>query len=289
MLKPGRNILILGLAAVLINITPLGQALYENNDVYDPKSSSRKSGVDVPRDFFTPPTPRFEKIDPEEFADYHKTHYSPYAKILIPRPVQIGETRLNQGFYLVKLDVVNPNSKDVTYHHTTQASVEFQKIKTPMGTVTDIVTDTHQIKQEVPAGKDVSDKPKRKKGQKPDNSDVALTNDQTETPEVSSRKKQLSWTRVEKAPKSQGGYKAKPGNAQQDPPQVRFMIKREGEVLLSIPIQDREALAKETPQGPAAELSIDAENPVDTEVVRIKYCVKKMCYRSAPLQPGLVQ
>jgi hypothetical protein len=81
------------------------KAEYENSDIPDPASSIRRSGITTPREYYIPPTPPFEKIDPREFEDYGRLAYSPYTQLQIPRPIMVGRIRLKEGYYLVKLDI----------------------------------------------------------------------------------------------------------------------------------------------------------------------------------------
>ncbi len=85
-------------------------AQYENDTLYDARSSEHKSGANTPREYFIPPTPPYNKTDLKEYLDYRNTYYSPYAQLQLFRMVQIGKTRLNVGYYLVKLSMVLPKN-----------------------------------------------------------------------------------------------------------------------------------------------------------------------------------
>jgi len=85
---------------VVMGFSQLAKAI--EPDFYDPRSSLHRSGVDVPRDYFQPPIPAYNKLDPAEYQDYHKKAYSPYARLAILRQVQYNDTVLPAGYYLVK-------------------------------------------------------------------------------------------------------------------------------------------------------------------------------------------
>jgi len=77
-------------------------ALAVEPDFYDPRSSLHRSGVDVPRDYFLPQTPAYNRLDPAEYKDYYKKGYAPYASLKVFRTVQSNDTVLPAGYYLVK-------------------------------------------------------------------------------------------------------------------------------------------------------------------------------------------
>jgi hypothetical protein len=75
-------------------------------ELYDPKSSHSKSGVpeaDRPQKFYIPPVPEFKDVDLTEGDDYYRKEYSPYAQVLVPRPLTYAGQKLERGYYLVKL------------------------------------------------------------------------------------------------------------------------------------------------------------------------------------------
>lgn len=95
---------------------PLAQANNKNGDVLeqDPKSSQNQSGVEVPHQYFLPPAPSFEKLDPTEFEDYRKRHYPPYGQLQVLKQVSVGTTVLQPGYYMVKLEAPPVESSSPT-------------------------------------------------------------------------------------------------------------------------------------------------------------------------------
>lgn len=184
--------------------------VYVNDKLKDSRSSIWQSGVVTPREYFLPQEPAYDKIDPEEEADYIKTHYTPYAQLQIYHPVQVGKTRLIPGYYLVKINV---------------GDAESQK--------------------------------RREKNKNP------------------------------QSRKSFPSLEAQSGS--EPPPQISFIIKQSGQVFATLPAESSEEQKKKLKKGSLAQLVVLPGNPITPQIVRIKYCVKNMCYQSAPLEPGLVQ
>lgn len=242
-IKPLHRFLIL---LVLIIGTSLAYAEYVNDDIYDPKSSRNKSGVNTPREYYIPPNPPYEKIDPKEFADYHKTYYSPYAQLQVPRPIQIGNVRLREGYYLVKLDVVDPPPRPLNLSPPSSPSVDSQP--TPPNTSLFEKAQTVWPWQK------------------------------NEKNEVQNSQKRKFYPAVH--PDVIDPYER---------PQVSLLLKQMGSVEVVIPVYTSEPLAQPIKKGSTVQLVITQGDPVIPEVVYLKYCVRQLCYRSAPLKPGLVQ
>lgn len=191
-------------------------AAHANDDHYDvspnyidDRSSFNQSGVKTPRDYFLPPTPVYENLDPTEDLDYIKTEYPPYAAILLPRALRIGNITLPAGYYQLKLSIV----------------------------------DAFSIAQQNSA------KPKKRK----------------DYPMV--------------------GSKPKDGPM----PQFRFLLKQSGEVKASIPVIQSEETPKKIKGQPQGVLVIEAGAVLEQKPVSLKFCVQNICYRSAPILPGLIQ
>lgn len=81
------------------------EAEFGTDDVVDHRSSETTSGNKTPIDWFEPPIPDPDKVDPNEYRDYLGTTDSPYAFLKVPMPITIGDKTLNPGFYLVKFDM----------------------------------------------------------------------------------------------------------------------------------------------------------------------------------------
>lgn len=193
---------------------------YENNTLRDPASSEGRSGVETPREHFLPSEPAYDKVDPHETRDYHKTYYSPYAQLQLYHPVQIGTIYLKEGYYLVQLHMGAP----------------------------------------IPDG----------------SQDKATTSIATH-----SRPSRLEAAAVSQPPA------AKPSAYEKVPDSL--WIKQMGQVAVKLPIGSVETPPKRIKKGPIAQLIVEPGNPTHPHVVYVTYCHQNRCYRSMPLEPGLVQ
>jgi hypothetical protein len=70
---------------------------------------------------------------------------------------------------------------------------------------------------------------------------------------------------------------------------LSLLIKQMGGVEVTVPISASEPLAKKIKKGSTAILVNEPGDPITPEVVYLKYCVRSICYKTAPLTPGLVQ
>ncbi len=241
------HLLGLGLLAMGMLQGGLASAIYENSDLYDDRSSSGKSGVTTPREFFLPPDPHYEKLDLNEFKDYRHTIYSPYAMLQLYRAVQVGKTQLREGYYLVKIDVVdvpNPPTNILPESAGTSGEKSSRSL-------------LEKVQDRLPwSGND----------DKPDADGYIPPQKRKTYPEVN------------------------PAESEDVRPQVSFLIKRLGEIELVVPVYTSEPSAKKLKKGQSSvELLVEKGDPVRPQVVYLKYCARTMCYRSVPLEPGLIQ
>ncbi len=203
---------------------------YENSDLWDPGSSVNQSGVETPREYFLPPPPDYEKVDPKEFQDYHNTYYSPYAQLQIFQPIQVGQTKIKTGYYLVKPDIVEPPPAPIITQEAQPSLLERIGVYEP--------------KQEPPSLS------KRKV--------FPAVNDPAIPPERQA--------------------------------QVCLLLKQEGAIQIAIPVAQSRWQEKSLKKGQStARLILETGDVLHPTLLSIQYCVRKICYQSVTLTPGLIQ
>lgn len=248
---------------------------YVNEELWDPQSSTGKSGVDTPREYFIPPPPMYEKTDWEEFDDYHKTYYSPYAQLQIPRPVKIGEVTLKEGYYLVKLSVV-PVVRPVP---APVAQIP------PDNTNPKQASDTGFVAEESgPPAQTASTPPPKRDDLAPARREQRHIRIWHKSPADGRSSKKAPYRKHKNLPP------VDPDTPQeQRTHRLSLMIKLSGNVEVSVPVEASEAGKERIKKGSVARFVIEPGDPLRPEVVYLKYCVRKTCYRTVPLEPGLVQ
>lgn len=196
-------------------------ANYENNKIEDERSNMWRSGAKINKDYMLPKDPAYDKTDMEESSDYHKTYYSPYAQLQVFKAVQINETKLPVGYYLVKLQFAPPAS---------------------MGTLS-----SEQLAKQ------------KKRWQK--------------KPPDLNPSDPVSFSQA---------------------PQLSLIIKSQGEIQTTIPVVSSEKVETKTKRwqkkpDATAKWEIESDNPLNPQILSLKYCLPKMCYKSGPITPGLLQ
>jgi hypothetical protein len=73
------------------------------------------------------------------------------------------------------------------------------------------------------------------------------------------------------------------------PPPMSMIIKQAGSVKTIVPIHHTEPLIPKMKSGSTAQLIKENEDPLQPQLIYLKYCAGSFCYKSVPLKPGLVQ
>jgi hypothetical protein len=240
-------------AGLSLGLTISAYGIYVNDDIDDPRDSSSKSGVKTPREYYLPPTPSYERVDLKEFRDYMGTAYSPYAQLQLQHPIQIGNIRLREGYYLVKLDVITTPPAPLNVSKRA-ASKQGNGNDPPVSVFEKVQSRAQKITQ----SKDKE----------------ALTEAEAQYPPQPQLAEQIEQARTSLPESNQ---------------QVCMLLKKMGEIEVVIPISGTTDGDKSAKKGSVAQLVVEPGNPLKPQIVFIKYCLRNTCYRSAPIEPGLVQ
>lgn len=242
-IKRSAHIFALVLSLGMVAMAPLAVGQNINEDIYDPRSNTGRSGVSTPREYYIPSNPSFQKLDIQEFNDYRKTHYSPYAQVQVLRAIQVGKTYLKPGYYLVKLDIVKPPPKPVETH-SKLASFEARQ--------TSVLEWVQSLVKGPPDPENPAGEPRYEKRK----IFPTVTPQSAEDPYA---------------------------------PRLSLMIKQSGQIELVIPVSQSETADERIKKGSKAQFVTEIGDPLQPQLLYLKYCTQQICYRSVPLEPGLVQ
>ena len=83
---------------------------------YDPGNSNGKAHAEKPlkRDFFIPPIPAFEDLDPEEFEELTKKGYTPYVVARFHFDIRVNGKVMPKGYYQIKVGQYSDGSPNTT-------------------------------------------------------------------------------------------------------------------------------------------------------------------------------
>lgn len=223
---------------------PLANSSYVNNDIDEPRGSGSQSGVTTPREYFLPSIPPYDKLDLNEFNDYRKTSYSPYAQLQLQHPIQIGSIRLEEGYYSVKVVIPKP----------------------------------------LPAPLHVS-----RKSRSPDAGPSVSLLERLQGKTMAQREQEERFKRQVLPADSTLLRPSAQSTDWASDSQMSMVVKKAGQVEVIVPINRSDLLPIPLKSGSVAQLIVEAGNSLQPKIVFLQYCSGNTCYRSVPLEPGLVQ
>ncbi|MEZ4573561.1 MAG: hypothetical protein R2857_01300 [Vampirovibrionales bacterium] len=312
-------LLVSGVAFAWLNILqnqPAQAAIRLEKDLFDPRSSEGQGGVKISRVYYEPIIPTYLKYDFEAFKDYGRDAYSPYAKIQIFRTLYIGGLTVDPGYYLVKLDIVDyptppadPNTgtsdgqgrqangngsrrgfvfTDLPQSQTAQTDYERRSGEEPHPVGTNPKQTSPDERSDAAPGLTRETPPSRSEGL-----DIGTyqqtVNQRTANHPGENKQSTFLEDHLPKLFKRQPSY---PPVSAADPETNRsrlsLLLIDSGNVEVAIPVWYSRQTDIKHKKG-RAQMIVEPGSTLEPEIVYLRYCVKRYCYRSATLAPGLIQ